>query len=141
MFGCTRSLLWHCSKILNQRKATCVKGWYIVLVFCLLVLVFDGVWSYVAVRYQYNYFRGWWGSFLIYAIAGFAAARTGKSGALAAGIVAFVESLFGTVLANALGAYGQVPRERWLRAMPFILILQPVFGAAFGYLASLFARL
>jgi hypothetical protein len=115
--------------------------WYIILVFCIVVLAFDGIWSYIAVRYKYNYFRGWWGSYLIYALAGLAATRSGFSSVFVVGVVAFVESSFGTLLANKLGSYDKKIGEQLIRRLPLVVVIQTILGISVGYLIESLAKL
>jgi hypothetical protein len=114
--------------------------WVVVFVFGMIVLVFDGLWASLAIRHGYNYVYGVPGSLCIYAVAGFAAAQLvgGNYGTWAGVIVAGVETVIGTPLANRIGAYGEMG-GKVLRGLPLVLPIQLVVGAGCGAIGAMLA--
>lgn len=116
----------------------------VILIFGLIAIVFDGIWSVVARAKGYSYSKGTWVSFLIYAFAGGVATKNGNfNSGLIAGIgVAAIDATLGWWVSWVIGP-GRLPdnisKAARPRAIVQAIILVIFMGALLGMLGAFVA--
>ena len=119
--------------------------WQVILIFGIIAIVFDGIWSIVARAKGYTYSKGMWVSFLIYAIAGGVAMQNGdfNSGLIAGIGVAAIDATIGWWLSWVIGP-GRLPETISKEARPtaivkaivMVILLGALFGMVGAFIAS-----
>jgi hypothetical protein len=109
-----------------------------VLFGALAVLIFDAAGSFASIRFGFTYPRLAPGSFLIYALVGMAAGRTGSlDAAVASGAaVAFVEATLGWAISSRIRrAYPHLAASRLLLIIVMVTTMGGFFGGVGGVVA------
>jgi hypothetical protein len=117
----------------------------VILIFGLIAILFDGVWSVVAKTKGYSYSKGAWVSSLIFAFAGGVAMKNGNfySGFIAGIGVAAIDATVGWWVSWVIGP-GRLPEKisksartrAIVKAIIFVLIMGALLGMLGAFVAS-----
>lgn len=112
-----------------------------ILLFGMIVLVFDGIWSIVAQRQGLEYGSLWWVSMIVYSVAGFCAARHAPwwAGWSVGAAVAGLDATVGWLLSALIGPGHPGGNVTWGTIIVTIISVLLV-GSIAGVICALVAR-